>query len=176
MRVDARLTWGGAFPLLQRRLFWLLPLFLIGALLLSIALAAGSGPLPEDAAPEGVALDIGNFVAHCRFSHQLPDDPIVHADHPGASHLHTFFGNTTTDAGATHATLRAGSTTCRMPQDASGYWVPALYQDGHEVRPRSVTVYYRTTPLTDPAEIQPFPAGLKYVAGDASATSAQPLR
>jgi hypothetical protein len=161
---------------MQRRLLWLVPLFLIGPLLPSIAVAARPGPLSEDTAPNSSVRDIGNFVARCRFSQEAPDDPIVHAGHQGASHLHTFFGNVTTDADSIYATLRAGGTTCLMPEDASGYWVPALYQNGSEVRPRSVTVYYRTTPLTDPTEVQPFPAGLKYVAGDASATSPQPLR
>ena len=88
-------------------------------------------------APRGV------FATVCQYSHAAPDDPIVQPGRPGASHLHHFFGNVTTAAASTYDSLRAGSTTCVTGQDASGYWVPALYKNGVEVEPRSAKVYYR---------------------------------
>src|SRR3954454_23956536 len=54
------------------------------------------------AAP-GALLDVqrGVFATICDYSHQAPDDPIVKPNQPGASHLHQFFGNATTDAAST---------------------------------------------------------------------------
>lgn len=71
---------------------------------------------------------------HCQKSHELPDDPIVFPGQPGASHLHVFAGNRTTNAFSTPQSLAANpATTCGdQPQDASGYWVPAVYIDGVE--------------------------------------------
>src|SRR5919201_4749448 len=50
--------------------------------------------------PQAQALRQGQAVwsVKCGFSHDAPDDPIVHPGQPGASHLHSFIGNTTTDA------------------------------------------------------------------------------
>src|SRR6266498_3077280 len=69
---------------------------------------------------------------HCQRSHELNDDPIVFPGQPGASHLHVFAGNRTTNAFSTPQSLAANSaTTCGdQPLDASGYWVPAVYIDG----------------------------------------------
>jgi hypothetical protein len=53
--------------------------------------------------------------------------------------------------------------------------VPALFQNGAEVRPRSMKVYYRTG-LHEPASVQVFPPGFRVVAGDPTATSAQGAR
>jgi hypothetical protein len=47
----------------------------------------------------------------CRFSHQDADDPTVFPGQAGKSHLHTFFGNTTTGAASTYESLRAAATT-----------------------------------------------------------------
>src|SRR6478672_8629705 len=96
----------------------------------SLALAA---PTPPPAAPDGMqppGRDRGVFATLCRFSHEAPDDPIVFPGQAGRSHVHTFFGNATTDAASTYDSLRAGATTCRTEQDASSYWVPALYRNG----------------------------------------------
>src|SRR5262245_51061147 len=47
-----------------------------------------------------------NFVSSCAFSHRAGDDPIVFPRFAGASHDHTFVGNTSTNAFSTLATLR----------------------------------------------------------------------
>src|SRR6266516_5979553 len=122
----------------------------------------------------GPEAEVGVFAALCCFSHAAPDDPIVHPGLPGMSHLHDFFGNVTTDAYSGYASLRAGGTTCRTTQDASGYWVPALLRAGVPVTPLAVKIYYRAARGADAAAIQPPPPGLRMVAGDAMASAPQP--
>lgn len=117
----------------------------------------------------------GVFATFCRYSHQAADDPIVFPGQPGRSHLHTFFGNTTTNASSTYDSLRAGSSTCRTAGDASAYWAPALTQNGVEIQPLSMKVYYRTG-HHDPSSVQPFPPGFRMIAGNQAATQAQGLR
>jgi hypothetical protein len=115
----------------------------------------------------------GYFAVGCGFSHRNNDDPIVSPGRVGASHNHTFFGNTATNASSTPGLLRGGSTTCRVNADTAAYWVPTLFVNGRAVNPRGAIVYYirRTR-----GPVQAFPAGLKVIAGDATATRAQGAR
>jgi hypothetical protein len=114
------------------------------------------------------------FAVACDFSHRNDDDPIVFPNGPGRSHNHTFFGNTTTNAFSTPGRLRAsGSTTCSARADTAAYWVPTLLIDGQAVEPRGATVYYIRRTI---GRVQPFPADLEVIAGDAAARSAQSLR
>jgi len=115
----------------------------------------------------------GYFAIGCGFSHRNDDDPIVHPGRPGLSHNHTFFGNRTTNASSTPASLRGAATSCRLAADTAAYWVPTLFVNGRAVTPRGAAVYYirRTT-----GTVQAFPAGLKVIAGDATATTAQGAR
>ena len=48
----------------------------------------------------------------CRYSHEANDDPILDPGKSGQSMAHDFFGNTSTSATSTAATLVGGSTTC----------------------------------------------------------------
>jgi hypothetical protein len=114
-----------------------------------------------------------NFIENCRFSHMAPDDPIVFPGQPGASHHHTFVGNSTTDAFSTFGSLRAGSTTCRRAADTAAYWMPTLYQGTAEVAPVGATIYYRRGTRT---QVTTFPNGLKMIAGDSKATLPQDRR
>lgn len=114
------------------------------------------------------------FVVECAHSHFLPDDPIVFPGQPGASHLHAFFGNTTTDASSDLDSLLAGDTTCEQRLDRAAYWVPALLDAGEPVTADKVTAYYRPGPGVDPADVQPYPPGLQLLAGDPVATEPQP--
>jgi len=114
-----------------------------------------------------------NFFSNCRFSHTGADDPIVHYGHPGASHSHTFFGNDSTDAFSTVASLRRATTTCRPASDTAAYWVPTLFRDGREVRPAKAQLYYV---LRGRDRMQAFPAGLRVVAGDQHAMRPQGKR
>ncbi len=124
------------------------------------------------AGPQG---RVPQFVVECSFSHSATDDPIVWYDRPGASHLHVFFGNTSTDATSTLESLEAGDTTCDQPLDRAAYWAPALLQDGEMLVPVKSTAYYRAGPDVEPTTVQPYPAGLKMLAGDPAAATPQPL-
>ncbi|WP_371478670.1 DUF1996 domain-containing protein [Kitasatospora sp. NBC_00315] len=113
------------------------------------------------------------FQANCTANHNLPDDPIVFAGQPGKSHMHTFLGNTTTEANSTLASLQAGSTSCLAPGDKSGYWMPTMYDGDTAVNPVGLqTIYYKSS-VNDYTSVRPFPPGLKFVVGSPSATSTQ---
>jgi Domain of unknown function (DUF1996) len=114
------------------------------------------------------------FAIGCAFSHSNMDDAIVFPGQPGLSHDHTYFGNRSTNASSTPASLRAaGRTSCRLNADTAAYWVPTLFSSGNAVQPAGVTAYYvRRT--TEP--VQAFPAGLKMIAGSAAARAAQDQR
>ncbi len=152
---------------------------LFTVLIATAAAAALAACLDSDAATGATAaralrqLAGVNFVSVCGFSHRAGDDPIVHPGQPGASHDHSFVGNTSTNAFSTLASLRAAGTTCRRAGDTAAYWMPTLLVGGAAVTPVGATVYYRRRTLAPP---QPFPAGLKVVAGDAHATAAQDVR
>lgn len=125
----------------------------------------------------GLALAANGWIVSCNYSHSLTDDPIVFPRQAGASHLHDFVGGRSTDAFSTGATLMGGSTTCAMPADASGYWVPAVYEDGKRVLPMGTSkhalFYYRRKGAPSGTMVQPFPAGLKMIVGNAKARSPQ---
>jgi len=117
------------------------------------------------------------WIVSCQYSHSLKDDPIVFPGKPGASHLHDFVGGKSIDAFSTATSLRAGGTTCAMPADASGYWVPALYENGVRVLPAGASkhalFYYRRKGAPAGTMVQPFPLGLKMIIGNAHAKSPQ---
>lgn len=132
---------------------------------------ATSGSVPKDAAAPA---DI-NFLTVCLYSHRAPDDPIVAPNAPGGSHSHDFFGNTSTSNASTYQSLLANSsTTCNRTGDTAAYWAPSLIDGAAILQPLRINAYYRPGGK-DPATIQPFPAGLKVIAGDSKATSPQRL-
>ena len=147
-------------------------LLLVAALFPGLAWAAPGEQRRPQAPPPAEIGERGVFATLCRFSHEAQDDPIVYPGQAGKSHLHTFFGNTTTNAASTYESLRAGGTTCRTSEDASGYWVPALFRNGAEVKPVAMKVYYRTG-RHDAESVQAFPPAFRVVAGDTNATAAQ---
>ena len=121
----------------------------------------------------------GAFRTVCQFAGMNYDDPILHPDQPGLSHLHTFTGFVGTDASTTPATLLAsgGSSTCRGGTiDKSAYWVPTLFDGaGNPVAPDLFHIYYKTGYQgAEPSEVQPIPEGLMMIGGDVDATSQQP--
>lgn len=117
----------------------------------------------------------GQFMTSCVFSHQLNDDPIMHPDQPGASHTHEFFGNLSTDASSTYASMIDEKTTCSDQGDRSGYWVPELTIDGRGVEPRRVDAYYRVGEGVAPTDVRPFPDGLAILAGNQFSTEPESL-
>jgi hypothetical protein len=139
----------------------------------------GSGRVQIEATSEQpVGSDgVGAFRNECTFSHMNFDDPIVFPGRPGVAHLHTFFGNSATDANSTTDSIRnSGNSTCRGGiANRTGYWVPALLDEaGRPQKPRSLEVYYKSGYNgIKPADIKPFPSGLRMVAGSAKSSSAQ---
>lgn len=135
--------------------------------------AASATPFPTN---------IGAFRVACDFSHMLSDDPIVAPGQPGASHLHAFFGNTGVDANSTPESIAAtGNSTCKGgTANRSAYWVPAMIdtRTGAPVKPRVANIYYKTGYNgIKPAQVQPFPAGLRMIAGNSkNTTSKGPFR
>jgi hypothetical protein len=111
------------------------------------------------------------FQANCAVSRSnLNDDPIVFPNMPGASHSHTFMGNTTTNAGTTLASLQAGGTACITPGDKTGYWMPTLLNGTTAVQPVGRQVVYYKSGVLDYRSVRPFPPGLRYVVGSPQAT------
>jgi hypothetical protein len=145
-------------------------------LLLVIGLAACSSDTPSEplleTPLEGQGAS-GQFVASCEITHRLKDDPIVYPGRPGAAHSHDFFGTNNANAFSTLVSLRSGLSSCPdRPGDTAAYWSPTLYYEGKAVTPRRIRVYYRNGGK-DPATIRPFPAGLKMIAGDATASASR---
>lgn len=141
--------------------------------------AVGSGELrmrPTTELPLPL-VDFGAFRSECMPSHMSRDDPIVYPREPGRSHLHTFFGNTGTNANSTVDSLVAsGNSTCRGGiANRTGYWVPSMVEIADlakpavPVAPTSAVFYYKTGYNgIKPAQINALPPGLRMVAGDAA--------
>ncbi|WP_433219932.1 DUF1996 domain-containing protein [Dactylosporangium sp. CS-047395] len=113
------------------------------------------------------------FQANCSVSRSnLQDDPIVFPGLAGASHMHTFMGNTTTNAASTVDSLTKGQTTCKAKGDLSAYWMPTLYNGDVAVNPEGLQTIYYKTGVYDYRSVRPFPKGLRFVVGNAKNTDA----
>jgi hypothetical protein len=163
--------WGGRAAGSTFRAVLLLGAALVGTAITAVWLQgtdsgrADAGQLPSHK---------GQFVVECRYSHSAFDDPIVFPGEPGQSHLHDFFGNTTADAFSTTDSLLDGATTCATAQDAASYWAPALFDEDGKIDPGSSDAYYKAAPGVDPADVEPFPVGLRMISGDSMSTEPQP--
>jgi Domain of unknown function (DUF1996) len=105
-----------------------------------------------------------SFAVRCDFSHRLPDDPIVHFGHPGASHSHDFFGNTSTNARSGYKSLLAHGTTCTRAADKAAYWMPTVTWNGTTLDSKRAVFYYRAGGK-DHTKVEAFPHALKIVTG-----------
>lgn len=135
---------------------------------------AADPPLPVTPArhtgPQG---QIGQFVAHCAYTHSATDDPIVHPDMPGRSHRHDFYGAVDVDASSQPDAMVEGETSCDKVADKAAYWQPSLYDHGEPVVPEQLNAYYRAAPGIDPADVVPFPFGIAIITGDMMSTVPQ---
>jgi hypothetical protein len=140
-----------------------------------------SSTLPK---PSGVVFadHEARFNVLCTDDHYAADDPIVYPGQPGKSHMHTFFGNTSTDAHSTVSSLSASSSSCGRgmgTSDRSAYWVPSLMKDNADgtssvVKTDQINFVYYTRPGDGRGPgVLPFPKGLRMIAGSAMATSDQ---
>lgn len=135
--------------------------------------AGGGDPAAQPGRWLGPQGRTGQFVAHCKYSHSGQNDPIVHPNMAGMSHLHDFYGSVETDQNSTAESLHGTKTTCDKEADSAGYWHPALLDHGKVVTPNDLSAYYRAAPGVDPKDVQPYPFGMKLLAGDQTATTPQ---
>jgi hypothetical protein len=137
------------------------------------------------AAPASAA-GIAQWNVLCGVDHFGNDDPIVAPRQPGSSHMHSFYGNTSTNAWTTSESLPSHSpSSCGRGMggsDLSAYWIPSLYKkdaDGTNALVKSgeqaLVVYYRRAGGAAGPRVHPFPIGLRMIAGDATAISPQPI-
>lgn len=141
-------------------------------------IAGSSQVLIQPSAQQGQSGDVsGNFRFICGFSHMSYDDPVVFPNQPGKAHLHTFFGNTGTNAASTYVSLRSsGNGTCSGGiANRSSYWVPTLLDpNGQPVAPDYLQVYYKSGyRKIAPSQINNLPNGLVMLAGTASSMTDQ---
>lgn len=121
------------------------------------------------------ALAAPGWIVSCSYSHSNNDDPIVFPGQPGASHLHEYAGARTTNNASTPDSMRAGATSCAIPGDHAGYWLPGLYKNGVLLHPlgsgtKNALFYYREIAPGN-GTAQTIPDGLKMIIGNAHATS-----
>lgn len=109
-------------------------------------------------------------------THVLRDDPIRNFGQPGTSHCHTFFGNNSTNAYSTFASLRAhaaNSASSGGALNGTAYWYPCIvkpnaFGDGKDyvVKPDFVIFYYTVASTTAAIDATTYlPLGLRYVSG-----------
>ncbi len=128
-----------------------------------------------DAASQQVPL---GWSVHCDPLPSRKVDPIVYPGTVGQTHLHDPFGQEL-DPYMTYEKLREDPSNCTFKNgtqvdDRSAYWVPSFYsKTGRKVPVRLANAYYRVKDGMDPNDIQPFPKGLKIIAGRPDATGPQ---
>lgn len=140
------------------------------ALLTIVSTGVVNGPA---ATPAGADVTHHEFQAFCDVTQHRPDDPIVFPGLPGASHNHTFLGNTTTNAHSTLQSLLAAgpySTSCLAPDDLSAYWFPTMYNGSTLVQQTWRQVVYYKSGILDYTKVRPFPQGIRFVVGSPTAT------
>ena len=137
--------------------------------LLAAGMATASAA-PNSGANQGTQTRGGagnSFAVTCDFSHSGRVDPIVMPGMAMMSHLHQFFGNTTTNENSTGASLLSGGTTCSDQTDLSAYWFPALYQDDVLVEPTTLRARYARLG----GNVTAFPQGFMAVTGRSDSTA-----
>lgn len=100
------------------------------------------------------------FVVSCSVSHVSKDDPILHPGMPMASHTHAFFGNRSTNAKSTTASMSGATTSCRDPFDRAAYWLPTL--KGRATW-GDMRAYYSAGTVRAEA-VQTYPTGIQLIA------------
>ncbi|HEX8632297.1 MAG TPA: DUF1996 domain-containing protein [Catenuloplanes sp.] len=144
---------------------------LLVASLTAVAVAVTGTWMVVGTSPNADAAAAGLWKIDCKYSHSLPDDPIVYPGKPGASHLHDFFGNVGANANSTYQSLDGVTSTCAN-NDRAAYWTPALYQNGKKIDPNGAIVYYTTSAGAPNKQIS-FPPDMRIILGNPKATTAQ---
>lgn len=133
-----------------------------------------TGEMPKrDAEPA-----VGAFRNVCQYSHMNFDDALVFPGKQAATHLHTYFGNTSTRFDSTPSSLaNSGQGTCRGGIiNRSAYWVPSMIdtRNGRPLAPTYINVYYKTgyAGIAD-AAVKAWPQGFRMIAGSSSSKGVQ---
>ncbi len=113
----------------------------------------------------------GQFRVACEISHMNEDDPLVLPGKPGASHLHSYFGNNNVDAftkydpsDPTSLTNKGGGTCNGFELNRTAYVVPTMLDGkGNYINPASIIVYYKSH---NPDIVDVIPQGLQMIAGN----------
>lgn len=145
-------------------------------------------------APAGADGWRGIFRINCDFAHASYNDPIVYPNQENAAHMHMFYGNVLVDHATDMKSLyTSGDSSCQgNALNRSSYWVPALLAplydaagqrqldtDGNPAwqvvqavvgnDEEAHEVFYYSAAVDDLASIQSVPAGLRMIAGSATA-------
>jgi hypothetical protein len=119
----------------------------------------------------------GNFRIVCYYSHMNYDDAIVFPGQPGRAHMHTYFGNTGSNAHSTYDSLRTngGGSCVGGTANRSSYWVPSVMNSGGQpvVPLRSFQYYKSGYRGVEPGDVNRIPNGLRMIAGTSSSKAAQ---
>lgn len=119
----------------------------------------------------------------CGISHMSKNDPLVAPNQEGATHHHTFFGNTSTTFSSDLGKMsEVGNSTCDGGiMNRSGYWHPSMINGkGAPLVPQDVgnppgVVFYYKSIGSDPVPAELVvapPKGLRMLAGNPKATTA----
>lgn len=126
-------------------------------------------PSTEQLFPTG-----GAFRVVCTPSHMSNDDPLVFPGQKGATHSHTFFGNTSTNYLTDVGNLSAiGNSTCKGGLiNRSAYWVPSMVDTSIDkaIVPDKIIMYYKAGRVPQHLVVAP-PKGLRILAGNPKAIS-----
>jgi hypothetical protein len=140
----------------MRKLFVVVSVVSFGAL---VAVAVIATPERRRGRPDPSSP--GSFGVACALSHVSRDDPILMPEMPGMAHEHAFFGNETTSASSTRASMLTAGTTCGDPDDTAAVWVPIAVLDGHVYVPQREKTYY----FRDSDAVETVPSDLRVIAG-----------
>lgn len=111
----------------------------------------------------------GFFAVDCAQTARKNLDPIIAPGRPGVIHDHDFFGPKTVTDDATADDLINQPTSCGLASDRSAYWMPTLLNYGQPQEGGLLQAYYFNGEKT-----QPFPRGLKIIAGQPRLTISNP--
>jgi hypothetical protein len=145
----------------------------------------------------------GAFRTNCNWSHYDYDDPIVKPGQDNGSHGHLFFGNRDINSATTNPRTGTSSTCSGGLANLTGYWVPMMVTNTVTGPTQNIPAGFYDAPCSDPnpdncerqwadnvdhmqvyykcgyrgvvcSTIQPYPAGLKIVAGNVPHDNLEP--
>lgn len=118
-----------------------------------------AGAEPANSADGGGA----SFGASCDRSHRAVKDPITNpSGSSDSTHLHEFYGNTSTD-NFNYADMLAAPSTCnRGGVQGSAYWFPTVRWNETQLQPKNGIIYYKHNNKRHES-VRPFPRSLKMI-------------